>query len=167
MQSEGRECVTLSAAGNAIPVAIACAEVAKRRVPHLHQVTVLGSIEQREGVEMTDEAGERVVTTPRKVTTLHITLSTKPLDAHAYGYQAPLPVQEVSNRIVPDAFAFDEVSNPISTVISTHSRSTVAAHVVSPPSLPPHHAVVSGGAPASTATQHAGSSEPDASTAAV
>ncbi|KAH8613875.1 putative Alba [Trypanosoma vivax] len=86
--------VTISAMGAAIHSAVNIAEVVKRRVAGLHQTTEISSDVIRDEYEAIDEKKENLEV-ERKVSTILITLSLKPLDTKHIGYQAPLPESEV------------------------------------------------------------------------
>jgi len=86
------ETIVLKATGRAINKAVTTAEVVKRKIPGLHQVTSL------ETLEITDvwepkELGLKEVETKRRVASITIKLSRNPADVNPKdaGYQAPLP----------------------------------------------------------------------------
>ncbi|KAH9577498.1 DNA/RNA-binding protein Alba-like [Trypanosoma melophagium] len=89
--------VKISAMGAAIHNAVNIAEIVKRRVAGLHQTTDISSEVIRDEYEPVDEKKERLEV-ERKVSTILITLSLKPLDKHHVGYQPPLPEDEVKEQ---------------------------------------------------------------------
>nr|CCC90090.1 unnamed protein product [Trypanosoma congolense IL3000] len=86
--------VKISAMGSAIRTAVYVAEVLRRRVPGLHQTIDISSEVIRDEYEGIGEKKDKVEV-ERKVSTILITLSLKPLDTKHIGYQAPLPESEV------------------------------------------------------------------------
>ncbi|GLJ09051.1 hypothetical protein SUGI_0100790 [Cryptomeria japonica] len=82
--------IVLKAMGQAISKVVAIAEIIKRRVPGLHQITSISSTSITDVWEPIEE-GLLPLETTRHVSMITITLSTKELDATATGYQAPLP----------------------------------------------------------------------------
>ncbi|ORC93657.1 uncharacterized protein TM35_000015340 [Trypanosoma theileri] len=89
--------VKISAMGAAIHNAVNIAEIVKRRVAGLHQTTDISSEVIRDEYEPVDEKKERLEV-ERKVSTILITLSLKPLDKNHVGYQPPLPEEEVKEQ---------------------------------------------------------------------
>eukprot|EP01084_Bolivina_argentea_P275134 469130_1 len=88
--------IVLKATGRAINKAVTTAEVVKRRVPGLHQVTSL------ETLEITDvweplEQGLKEVETKRRVASITITLSRAEdeIDKNASGYQQPISADAI------------------------------------------------------------------------
>lgn len=69
------------------------AEVLKRRVPGLHQLTEIASVDLVDTWEPTEEGLSRMETV-RHVPVISIRLSTLPLPTDAPGYQAPLTDEE-------------------------------------------------------------------------
>eukprot|EP01065_Artemidia_motanka_P026366 TRINITY_DN31313_c0_g1_i1.p1 TRINITY_DN31313_c0_g1~~TRINITY_DN31313_c0_g1_i1.p1 ORF type:complete len:215 (+),score=69.58 TRINITY_DN31313_c0_g1_i1:102-746(+) len=89
LSSTDHHTVYLRGMGQAIAKTVNIAELMKRCVPGLHQISQLGSL------SITDELqplvpGKEVRTVRRNVSTLTVTLSTKPLDESHSGYQPPL-----------------------------------------------------------------------------
>jgi hypothetical protein len=80
--------------GRAISKTVTVAEIIKRRVPGLHQITELSSVEIVDVYRPLEE-GLDVVHNARSVSCIKITLSKEPLDTRHPGYQAPLPEDEV------------------------------------------------------------------------
>ena len=81
--------VRIRAMGRAIHKAVSVAEVVKRRMPQLHQVNEIGSIDVDEAWEPLEEGLDRVETT-RHVSFIVIALSkSPPADVAQPGYQAP------------------------------------------------------------------------------
>ncbi|AAZ10794.1 hypothetical protein, conserved [Trypanosoma brucei gambiense DAL972] len=89
--------VKISAMGAAIRSAVGVAEVLKRRVAGLHQTTEISSEVIHDTYEGNDDKTEKKEV-ERKVSTILITLSLKPLDVNHIGYQAPLPESEVKEE---------------------------------------------------------------------
>lgn len=93
---EKQDTIKISGMGAAIFNAVNIAEIVKRRVKGLHQTTVIDSEtvkDSYEGIETKEK-----LDVERKVATILITLSTKPLDTKAVGYQAPLPEDQVTEQ---------------------------------------------------------------------
>merc|ERR1712151_482820 len=86
--------ITVTGIGNAIAKAVQLAEVVKRRVKGLHQITSLGSAEIVDEYEPLEEGLDKVTDT-RTVSTIELKLSKDPLDTSDKGYQAPLDESEV------------------------------------------------------------------------
>jgi ribonuclease P/MRP protein subunit RPP25 len=88
------EKIIITGMGAAVYNAVNIAEVVKRRVAGLHQITEIASQTVKDTYEPVAE-GKDNITVERKVSTISITLSTKALDTNHYGYQAPLPADQV------------------------------------------------------------------------
>merc|ERR1712218_427670 len=86
--------IQLKAMGRAITKTVAIAEIIKRRIKGLHQITEIDSSEITDVWEPLEE-GLRIVETVRRVSSMTLTLSKKKLDVTAPGYQEPLPLEEV------------------------------------------------------------------------
>lgn len=95
LTEKGHTSLTLRAMGKAINRTVAIAEILKRRVPGLHQITTISSTELTDVWEPNEEGLDRIETV-RRASTIAIVLSTEPLDTSAVGYQAPLPEAEVT-----------------------------------------------------------------------
>merc|ERR1719422_1875546 len=80
--------------GRAITKTVAIAEIIKRRIQGLHQLTVIDSSEITDVWEPLEE-GLKIVETVRRVSSMTLTLSKTALDTLAPGYQEPLPLEEV------------------------------------------------------------------------
>ncbi|RNF01740.1 hypothetical protein TraAM80_06866, partial [Trypanosoma rangeli] len=89
--------IKISAMGAAIHNAVNIAEIVKRRVVGLHQTTDISSEIIRDEYEAVDGKKENMEV-ERKVSTILITLSLKPLDKNHVGYQPPLPESEVKEQ---------------------------------------------------------------------
>ncbi|KAH7434424.1 hypothetical protein KP509_06G016900 [Ceratopteris richardii] len=93
--SENEICITtLGKMRNYITYAtFTIAEIIKRRIPGLHQVTSVGSSDI---TDVWEPLEERVVPLEqtRHVSMITITLSLKELDTSSSGYQPPLPFQD-------------------------------------------------------------------------
>nr|CAG4708209.1 unnamed protein product [Naegleria fowleri] len=94
-QQQQYDSVVLKAMGKAIQKAVTIAEVLKRRVAGLHQITSIESQEIEDQYEPKEE-GMDVVTKKRTVSSIIIKLSKKPLDTNALGYQPPIPEDQVT-----------------------------------------------------------------------
>merc|ERR1711976_762648 len=84
----------LVAAGNVLDLAVTFAEIIKRRLKGLHQVTSIGSTEIVDRY-LPKEEGLDVVEQKRNISHMEIVLSLDALDTNDVGYQAPLPESEV------------------------------------------------------------------------
>jgi len=87
-QQKGSSEVVLKAMGRAINKTVTIAEIIKRRIQNLHQNTVIDSTDITDVWEPIEEGLDRLETV-RHVSSIQITLSTKPLDPDAPGYQPP------------------------------------------------------------------------------
>jgi len=96
--------VILKAMGRAINKTVTIAEIIKRRIPGLHQVTSIDSTDITDVWEPIEEGLNNVETT-RHVSSLQIILSTKVLDTSQPGYQPPLPEDQIkpilTSEVVP------------------------------------------------------------------
>eukprot|EP00252_Welwitschia_mirabilis_P024411 TRINITY_DN7231_c0_g1_i1.p1 TRINITY_DN7231_c0_g1~~TRINITY_DN7231_c0_g1_i1.p1 ORF type:complete len:223 (+),score=31.09 TRINITY_DN7231_c0_g1_i1:302-970(+) len=99
LQDKSTPEIVLKAMGQAISKAVAVAEIIKRRIPRLHQITSISSTSITDVWEPIEE-GLLPLETTRHVSMITITLSVKPLDSKATGYQAPLPVDETKQRML-------------------------------------------------------------------
>jgi len=88
--------IVLKATGRAIYSAVTTAEVVKRKVANLHQMTKLETLEMVDVWEPLEE-GLKEVKTTRRVASICITLSRDPskVDTNAVGYQEPIPAESV------------------------------------------------------------------------
>eukprot|EP00658_Telonema_sp_P-2_P030474 TRINITY_DN2299_c0_g1_i9.p1 TRINITY_DN2299_c0_g1~~TRINITY_DN2299_c0_g1_i9.p1 ORF type:complete len:211 (+),score=74.02 TRINITY_DN2299_c0_g1_i9:2-634(+) len=85
--------IKISAMGGAIFNAVNIAEIVKRRVEGVHQITDIATeivSDKYESIE-----SKKPLEVERKVATILVTLSTKALDTKHVGYQAPLPITDV------------------------------------------------------------------------
>eukprot|EP00877_Chromochloris_zofingiensis_P009123 jgi/Chrzof1/4464/Cz14g14070.t1 len=89
LQEKGHTSVILKAMGRAINKTITIAEIIKRRVNGLHQITEISSADIIDTWEPKEEGLNRLEIT-RHVSVITITLSTQPLDTSHVGYQPPL-----------------------------------------------------------------------------
>ncbi|CAM9582367.1 unnamed protein product, partial [Phaeothamnion confervicola] len=87
------ERLELKACGRAINKTVTIAEILKRRVPGLHQITELSTVDVVEVYAPLEEGLDHIENT-RHVSCLAVTLSRAPLDPSHVGYQAPLPAEE-------------------------------------------------------------------------
>jgi ribonuclease P/MRP protein subunit RPP25 len=90
--------IILRATGRAINQAIKTAEVVKRRIGNLHQITNLETLEIKETWEPTEE-GLKPVETIRRVASITIRLSRKVTDEDKQkpGYQEPIPAEQINS----------------------------------------------------------------------
>jgi len=91
--------IVLKATGRAIYSAVTTAEVVKRKVAGLHQVTLLNTLEIDDTWAPLEE-GLKEVKTKRRVASIEITLSRKvsDVDQNAVGYQEPILAESVPMR---------------------------------------------------------------------
>jgi len=92
-ENKGAE-VVLRAMGRAINNTVTIAEILKRRIPGLHQITKIDSTDIKSVWEPLEEGLDRVETT-RHVSSIMITLSQTPLDPKNPGYQPPIPENQM------------------------------------------------------------------------
>jgi len=102
-ESPAHDSILLKAMGLGTKNAITLAEILRRRVPGLHQITKIGSVELKDVWEPTEEGLKTVITT-RWVASIGITLSKSPLDTTDPGYQAPL--QEEERKTLSEPFIY-------------------------------------------------------------
>ena len=88
--------IKISAMGGAIFNAVNIAEIVKRRVEGVHQITDIATEVVSDKYESIES--KKPLEVERKVATILVTLSTKALDTKHVGYQAPLPKSEVSEQ---------------------------------------------------------------------
>ena len=93
-QEKGHDGVTLKGMGRAINKTVTIAEIIKRRIPKLHQLTEIGSVNITDTWEPLEE-GLNTLETTRHVSVISIVLSTAELDTSKPGYQVPLPEDQV------------------------------------------------------------------------
>ncbi len=86
--------IMIKAMGRALSQAVTVAEIVKRRVIGLHQITSIDASEITDTWEPLEE-GLKTVVTVRKVPSICIQLSKEPLDTANPGYQPPLPSELV------------------------------------------------------------------------
>eukprot|EP00210_Caulerpa_lentillifera_P000693 g670.t1 len=92
---KGKQTLVLKGMGRAINKTVTLAEILKRRIPNLHQLTNIGSVEITDSWEPKEEGLNELEIT-RHVSVITITLSTEPpMDTSLPGYQPPLPEEEV------------------------------------------------------------------------
>jgi len=96
-KEKGHTEVVLKAMGRAINKTVTIAEIIKRRIPGLHQLSEISSTDITDVYEPLEEGLDRLETV-RHVSSIIITLSTKPLDSSLPGYQAPLPEDQVKEQ---------------------------------------------------------------------
>ncbi|XP_033097532.1 ribonuclease P protein subunit p25-like protein isoform X2 [Anneissia japonica] len=88
LKEDGTRQMTFSGTGLAVSKTITCAEIMKRKVKNLHQITKLFRKETEEYWEPIEEGLDRLKVT-RSVPSICILLSKDLLDASQPGYQAP------------------------------------------------------------------------------
>lgn len=104
--------VTLSSLGAAISKTITIAEVVKHRVPGVHQLNEIKTIVLDDAYEPLADFKEELnnMTVERKLTCFQIVLSLQaPKNSKVAGYQAPIPLSEVTAEQGPDDL--DQVNN--------------------------------------------------------
>ncbi|KAL3163003.1 hypothetical protein ABBQ32_009435 [Trebouxia sp. C0010 RCD-2024] len=94
LTEKGHDAVTLKGMGRAINKTVTIAEIIKRRIPHLHQLTEIGSVNITDTWEPLEE-GLNTLETTRHVSVISITLSKVQPDTSKAGYQQPLPEDQV------------------------------------------------------------------------
>ncbi|KAG2437455.1 hypothetical protein HXX76_006105 [Chlamydomonas incerta] len=101
LKDKGHRTIVIKAMGKAINKTVAIAEVVKRRVGGLHQLTSTGSMVLTDEYEPNEEgAGQGLspIQVSRNVSVLTITFSLDGLDSANPGYQPPLPADQVKPR---------------------------------------------------------------------
>ncbi|KAG8650200.1 glycine-rich RNA-binding protein 1 isoform X2 [Manihot esculenta] len=96
LQDKGTDEVVLKATGRAINKTVMIAELLKRRIVGLHQITSIGSIDITDTWEPLEE-GLLPLETTRHVSVITITLSRKELNLSSIGYQPPIPADQVKS----------------------------------------------------------------------
>ncbi|XP_039054963.1 ribonuclease P protein subunit p25-like protein [Hibiscus syriacus] len=94
LQEKGANEILLKATGRAINKTVMIAELIKRRIAGLHQITSTGSIDITDTWEPLEE-GLLPLETTRHVSIITITLSKNELDSSSIGYQPPIPADQV------------------------------------------------------------------------
>ncbi|WOK94672.1 ribonuclease P protein subunit p25-like protein isoform X1 [Canna indica] len=94
LQEKGSDEIVLKAMGRAINKTVMIAELIKRRIVGLHQITSIGSTDITDTWEPLEE-GLLPLETTRHVSMITITLSKKESSTSAVGYQCPLPADQV------------------------------------------------------------------------
>lgn len=104
LTDQGKQTITIRATGKAMSTAVCAAEVIKRRVPGLHQLTTVGSTEMIDEYEPLEE-GLEVVEEMRTLVFISIVLTKdeSSVDKALPGYQPPLDESQM-NEIDPDSF---------------------------------------------------------------
>jgi len=85
-----KQTLVIKAMGQTIKIGIVVAEILKRRVAGLHQITEFSSVEVVDVYEPIEEGLDRVQIS-RLIPSVVITLSLLPLDTTNAGYQEPIP----------------------------------------------------------------------------
>jgi len=93
--------ITITGTGNAIAKAVTLAEVVKRRIKGLHQITSVTSTEIVDEYEPIEEGLDNVTQT-RNMSCISIKLSKDALDTSDKGYQPPLDESEVKEMSEED-----------------------------------------------------------------
>jgi len=86
--------IVLKAMGRAINKTVTIAEIIKRRIANLHQITQIESTDIKDVWEPLEYGLDKIETT-RHVSSITITLSTNVLDITSPGYQPPIPADQV------------------------------------------------------------------------
>lgn len=94
LEEKGHSSVVLKGMGKAINKTVVVAEILKRRMVGLHQLTSIASTNIVDVWEPKEEGLDRLETT-RRVSVITIILSREPLDSSDVGYQPPLPEDQV------------------------------------------------------------------------
>ncbi|KAL8146840.1 uncharacterized protein LOC141706002 [Apium graveolens] len=89
--------IVLKAMGQAINKTVSITEIIKRRMPQLHQDTVISSVSIVDVWEPIEE-GLLPVETSRNVSMISITLSTKELNKNSPGYQSPANAEQARQQ---------------------------------------------------------------------
>ncbi|XP_043835015.1 ribonuclease P protein subunit p25-like protein [Dromiciops gliroides] len=90
LESESTRRIVFTGAGRATGKAVTCAEILKRRLPGLHQLTKLHFQQTEDAwVPVVPEAGLDPLTVRRHVPAVWLLLSKDPLDPNEGGYQPP------------------------------------------------------------------------------
>ncbi|XP_039052845.1 ribonuclease P protein subunit p25-like protein isoform X1 [Hibiscus syriacus] len=101
LQEKGSNQVVFKAMGRAINKTVTIAELIKRRIVGLHQITSIGSTHITDMWEPLEE-GLLPLETTRHVSMISITLSKVELNTSSVGYQPPLPADQVKASIKID-----------------------------------------------------------------
>jgi ribonuclease P/MRP protein subunit RPP25 len=118
---EHRE-IVIKAMGRALSQAVTVAEIVKRRVCDLHQITHISASELADTWEPLEE-GLKTVVTVRKVPSIEIRLSKDALNTSDPGYQPPLPVE-----LVKQTKKHEQKENKQESSTSENERQTQARH---------------------------------------
>eukprot|EP01064_Diplonema_japonicum_P016271 TRINITY_DN24276_c0_g1_i1.p1 TRINITY_DN24276_c0_g1~~TRINITY_DN24276_c0_g1_i1.p1 ORF type:complete len:212 (+),score=42.69 TRINITY_DN24276_c0_g1_i1:60-638(+) len=95
----GEKTLVLKGRGSAVNAVVNIAEVVKRRVKGLHQLTQMESLEVTDEYEPKDSsAGLENIKKTKYICGLSITLSLEELDTSLPGYQEPLPSEQVTQE---------------------------------------------------------------------
>ncbi|KAL3683737.1 hypothetical protein R1sor_001759 [Riccia sorocarpa] len=94
LQEDSGAEIVLKAMGGAISKSVFIAEIIKRRILGVHQITAIGSINITDVWEPLEE-GLVPVELRRQISVIQITLSTKELDKTSPGYQSPISAEHV------------------------------------------------------------------------
>ncbi|NP_001338627.1 ribonuclease P protein subunit p25a [Danio rerio] len=94
IEGDGQTQVLFSGTGRAVTKTITCAEIMKRKVAGLHQVSKL----QYRTVTEVWESQESQMTVHRTLPSICILLSKEPLDPHEPGYQPPVETNTLSEE---------------------------------------------------------------------
>ncbi|RQM24901.1 hypothetical protein B5M09_000068 [Aphanomyces astaci] len=100
--------IVLKAMGNAISKAVTVAEILKHRIPNIHTVTNILSVETEDVYEPLEE-GLDVVTTVRRIPSISIqlALNVSLVNLNASGYQKPIPM--IADKLAAEVVAVSHV----------------------------------------------------------
>ncbi|XP_015073022.1 protein FAM98B-like isoform X2 [Solanum pennellii] len=94
LQEKGSKEIALKSMGRAISKTVMIAELIKRKIVGLHQITSIGSSDITDTWEPLEE-GLLPLETTRHVSVITIILSKEELDTSSAGYQPPIPADQV------------------------------------------------------------------------
>ncbi|XP_055833158.1 uncharacterized protein LOC129902128 [Solanum dulcamara] len=94
LQEKGFKEIALKSMGRAISKTVMIAELIKRKIAGLHQITSIGSTDITDTWEPLEE-GLLPLETTRHVSVIIIILSKEELDTSSGGYQSPIPADQV------------------------------------------------------------------------
>ncbi|XP_020372671.1 ribonuclease P protein subunit p25-like protein [Rhincodon typus] len=119
MELEGTRRIVFSGSGRAVTKTITCAEIMKRRLGGLHQITKLRPRSLRETWQSSTAGSAGALTLLKTVPSVCILLSKEPLDPAEAGYQPPVcgpplwPEPAVGSRTGPEERGLSPVNRGI------------------------------------------------------